>query len=498
MWKGAVNWCNMGCDLVSYQKLLPISRRVCQPPRIKEADVPLFKKHTKHEDTAESQTPEENQSAAQVASAACGTADDYSRDAEQYAHTAVAEKAGGKAKGKHKVLKRVLIILVILIVAAGIAAALYVNNINNLLKGDTSEEDQAKINSALTGDVDFDKPFYMLLIGSDARVGDSTMGQRSDTNILVRVDAPSGKVTMVSIPRDTAINYGDYGTIKFNAAYAYDGAAGTIKAANQLTGAKISHYATIDFDGLTQLVDAVGGVDVDVKERIDDPDAGDIVIEKGKQHLDGAAALVFARSRAYADGDFSRVSNQRILIEAIADKLKKLDATQLTDTVEAAAKTVTTDMSAQDLVTLALLLHDSPDLTIYSATLPSTTGMVDGASYVFADVPGIQTMMSAVDVGKDPGSKSVQDAIKKADDKAANGKPSSGSNKIGSNAVSQNGTSEQSGSSASGDTSAGTDNGTGSASSGTGYYDPNAATDGGIAANGGNVSGNNYGAVDDN
>jgi LCP family protein required for cell wall assembly len=456
--------------------------------------VPLFKKHSKHEDTAEPQTPEENQAAAQVASAASGSADDYSRDSDQYAHSAIAENQGGKTKGKHKALKRVLIVLVILIVAAGIAAALYINNINNLLKGDTSEEEQAKINSTLTGDADFDKPFYMLLIGSDARVGDSSMGQRSDTNILVRVDAPSGKVTLVSIPRDTAINFGQYGTIKFNAAYAYDGAAGTIKAANQLTGAKISHYATIDFDGLTQLVDAVGGVDVDVKERIDDPDAGDIVIEKGNQHLNGAAALVFARSRAYADGDFSRVSNQRILIEAIADKLKKLDATQLTDTVEAAAKTVTTDMSAQDLVTLALLLHGSPDLTIYSATLPSTTGMVGDASYVFADVPGIQTMMTAVDVGKDPASKAVQNAIKKADDKAANGTGSSSSSNVGSNAVSQEGTSGQSG------TSDGTqaDGESTSESSGTGYYDPNAASNDGIAANGGNVSGNNYGAVDDN
>lgn len=418
---------------------------------------------------------------------AAGTASDsavqYSRDQAKYA----AALAVGKKSRKRRIIKGVIIAVVAIVAAGGIAAALYLNNLNSLLSGGLSSDEQDKINSALNGDASFDKPFYMLLIGSDARTGDASMGQRSDTNILVRVDVPNSTITMVSIPRDTAINYGDYGTVKFNAAYAYDGASGTIKAANQLCGVKIAHYASIDFDGLTELVDAVGGVDVNVKERIDDPDAGDVVIEAGKQHLDGAAALVFARSRAYADGDYTRVSNQRKLIKAIAEKAMNQNVADLSNTVTTAAKYVTTDFSAQDLVSLALSMKNNGDLKIYSATLPSTTGSIDGASYVFADVPGIQVMMEAVDAGKNPASKSVQKAIAQADEEAASGTTSSSSSSstAGSNAVSQ-------------DDSTSSDYGTGTSSSSTSGYDPNYNYGYGIdTANGGNVSGNNYGAVDD-
>lgn len=451
--------------------------------------MPLFKKHSKADNSSGAHAQGAQETAVPTITFASDEAADYSRDGSQYTHEAVAATGKAGMSKRKKVVIGIVVAVIVLAAAAAIAAALYLNNINGLLNG--SQEEQEKVNSALTGDTDFDKPFYMLLIGSDERDGDASMGQRSDTNILARVDAPNGKITLISIPRDTAINYGDYGTIKFNAAYAYDGASGTIKATNQLCGVKISHYATINFDGLTELVDAIGGVDVTVDERIDDPDAGDVVIEKGKQHLDGAAALVFARSRAYVDGDYTRVSNQRKLIEAIAEKCMKLDATQLTETIQTAAKMVTTDLSVQDLVALALLVKDSSDLTMYSATLPSTTGTVDGASYVFADVPGIQAMMEAVDVGKDPSSKSVQKAIEEADaeatEEASTGTASTGSSSsgAGSNAVGADGTSAQSSSS---DTE----------SSGTGYYDPNYSYDYGIdAANNGNISGGNYGAVDD-
>ena len=408
----------------------------------------------------------------------------YSRDQSKYASAL----ATGRKSRRRKVVIGVIIAIAALAVAAGTAAALYLNNLNSLLSGGLSNDEQDKINSALNSDAGFDKPFYLLLIGSDARSGDASMGQRSDTNILVRVDAPNSTITMVSIPRDTAINYGDYGTVKFNAAYAYDGASGTIKAANQLCGVKIAHYASIDFDGLTELVDAVGGVDVTVDERIDDPDAGDVVIEAGKRHLNGAAALVFARSRAYADGDYTRVSNQRKLIEAIAEKAMDQTVADLSNTVTTAAKYVTTDFNAQDLVSLALAIKNNGDLKIYSATLPSTTGSIDGTSYVFADVPGIQAMMEAVDAGKDPSSKSVKKAIEKADAKAQSGSSessSSSSSTAGSNAVTQ-------------DESSSAEYGSGTSSGSSSGYDPNYNYNYGIdTANGGNVSGNNYGAVDD-
>ena len=131
-------------------------------------------------------------------------------------------------------------------------------------------------------------------------------------------------------------------------------------------------------------------------------------------------------------------------------------------------------------------MKNNGNLKIYSATLPSTTGSIDGASYVFADVPGIQVLMEAVDAGKNPSSKNVQKAIAAADAEAesSTSSSSSSSSTAGSNAVSQSDSSSSYGTDTSSDSTSG--------------YDPNYNYNYGIdTANGGNVSGNNYGAVDD-
>ena len=186
---------------------------------------------------------------------------------------------------------------------------------------------------------------------------------------------------MVSIPRDTKIDIDGYGTNKFNAAYAYGGAAGAVREANQLLGVEISHYAEVNFGKLKELVDAVGGVDVEVTELIDDPDADGtaahpewprVIIEEGEQHLNGNEALVFARSRAYADGDFTRTANQRKLIMAIVNKVLDLNATDLLGVIQAASQCVTTDLAVGDIAALAQQFQDEGDLTIYSAMVPST------------------------------------------------------------------------------------------------------------------------------
>lgn len=111
-----------------------------------------------------------------------------------------------------------------------------------------------------------------------------------------RLRAAAKQITLVSIPRNTAIKLDGYGTVKFNSAMTYQGIPGAITAASKLCGVDITHYAEVDFDGLSSVVDSIGGVDVEVDSRIDDPKAGDIVIEPGMQHLDGTAALVFART----------------------------------------------------------------------------------------------------------------------------------------------------------------------------------------------------------
>ena len=330
----------------------------------------------------------------------------YSRSSAAYSHASAKKKGRGR-----KVAIAVVAALVVVLVGCGTAMAFYINGINSTLRGDLSDDQMAAIDSQLVN-TDLSKPFYMLLMGSDIRDGQSQAESRSDTNILVRVDAEHNQVTMLSILRDTAIELDGHGIVKFNAAYSYDGAAGIIREASQLCGVEISHYAEVNFANLEALVDAVGGVDIDVQERIDDPDADNtswdpnarrVILEKGMQHLDGWEALVFARSRAFVDGDYTRTAHQRQLVEAIANKVLSLPVPELPGGIEAAAQCVTTDLSVTDIINLAqMFADDDGDMTIYSAVMPSTAEYVTGISYVFADTDELTEMMEVIDEGGDP------------------------------------------------------------------------------------------------
>ena len=351
-----------------------------------------------------------------VGSAPADGAGAYSRGSSAYSHASAKKKSG---RGKKIAIGVVAVVLVALI-GCGTALALYINGINSTLNTGNKTRDQlAAIDEQLVS-ADLNKPFYMMLIGSDIREGQSQAESRSDTNILVRVDGTKNQATMVSIPRDTAIDIDGHGVSKFNNAYTYDGAAGVIREASELCGVEIAGCAEVNFGNLVALVDAVGGVDVEVDELIDDPKADGsiddasiehIIIEPGLQHLDGEAALVFARSRAYADGDFTRTQNQRKLIQAIVDKVLAMPVNELPGVIEAAAACVTTDLSVTDIINLAMQFQDEGDMTIYSAMVPSVAQYVNGVSYVFTDTGQLAKMMQVVEEGGDPSGITVSDEM---------------------------------------------------------------------------------------
>lgn len=354
--------------------------------------------------------------ARQMGSASADGAGAYSRNSSAYSHSSAKRKSG---RGK-KIAIGVAIALVVALVGCGTALALYIGGINDKITTGNKTEDQLNAIDEQLVSADLNKPFYMMLIGSDIREGQSQSESRSDTNILVRVDGSKNQVTMVSIPRDTAIDIDGHGVSKFNNAYTYDGAAGVIREASELCGVEIAHYAEVNFGNLVSLVDAVGGVDVEVEQRIDDTDADGstgipgaerIIIEEGLQHLDGDAALVFARSRAYADGDFTRTENQRKLIQAIVDKVLSLPVTELPGVIEAAAQSVTTDLSVTDIINLAQQFQDEGDMVMYSAMVPSVAQYVNGISYVFTDTGQLAEMMKVVEEGGDPSGITVSDEM---------------------------------------------------------------------------------------
>ena len=319
----------------------------------------------------------------------------YSRDnVARYA-----ERSRQRRRGR--IIRRaVLGVLLAFLVTAGTATAMWFNSIVARLSdaGIITPELQAVL-------VDSDvarEPFYMLLLGTDGRPGETSY--RADTIILARIDPTQQQVTLISIPRDTRITYKGE-TMKINAAHTEEGAAGMVEAVNELCGIEISHYAEISFDGLVQLVDALGGVEVNVPDEIDDPKAADFTIEPGLQTLNGEQALAFCRSRAFADGDYTRMRHQRIFVAALANTiLNKTDATQLPGIIDAMADMVATDLSLPDILSLANAMRGMDTDSMWTANIPSHAGgdtYINGVSYVFVHEE-LEEMMARVDAGEDP------------------------------------------------------------------------------------------------
>ncbi|MDN0069010.1 LCP family protein [Collinsella ihumii] len=311
------------------------------------------------------------------------------------------ERARQRRRGK-RIRRAVVVTLVALLAFVGTAAGMWFSTITGRLNNSSI------ITSGLT-DLLFDtnisqEPFYMLLLGTDGRPGEDAY--RADSIILARIDAPDKQVTLISIPRDTKIEYNGE-IMKINAAHTYDGAEGMVRAVNELCGVEISHYAEINFEGMQQLIDAVGGIDINATDGVDDPEHLDITIEPGWQHMDGATALTYARARyQYIDGDYTRMRHQRQVLAALANKiLNELNIANIGGIIDSLSSMVVTDLSPQDILSLVNAMRGMNTDEIWSANLPSWAGedtYIDGQSYVFVHEDKLEKMMARVDAGKDP------------------------------------------------------------------------------------------------
>lgn len=315
------------------------------------------------------------------------------------------ERARQRRRGrmiKRGVLGGLLAVLLVGVVGVGAWFTRVVDNLggNGLIDGGIR---------AILSDSDVARePFYVLLLGTDGRPGEEVY--RSDSIILARIDPTEKKASLISIPRDTMVVYNGE-TMKINATHAVNGPQGVVEAVNDLCfngEQKISHYAEINFEGMEDLIDAVGGIDLEATEEVDDPEHLDIKIEKGFQHMDGSTALTYARCRyTYADGDFTRMRHQRQVLSALAKKiLNDLDPATIMGTVEELSKVVITTLGVQDIVSVANAMRGMDvENDMYVANVPSyadETTNVNGVSYVFVYEDKLAEMMQRLDAGENP------------------------------------------------------------------------------------------------
>ena len=164
-----------------------------------------------------------------------------------------------------------------------------------------------------------------LIVGSDARGGviqDDTEGARADSVMLLH-KAENGQTSLISLPRDTFVDIPEYGENKINAAYSFGGPKLLVQTVEKLSGLTVDHYVEVGMTGVSQMVDAVGGVDVCLDYDVADEDSGLVWdTSQGKcQTVDGTKALAYSRMRkSDPTGDVGRGLRQRAVISAVVSK----------------------------------------------------------------------------------------------------------------------------------------------------------------------------------
>ncbi len=309
---------------------------------------------------------------------------------------------------KQRTLKIALSVLgAIVIICAGSAFAYYQVLAGNLSAGIDQDLKDALVETDLDNE-----PFYMLLMGTDGSEERQASAEyandptRCDTIMLARIDPVENKVTIVSLHRDTMVELEGYGTQKLNAAYVYGGAALAVETVSEMAGVPISHYAEVNFDGLEDIVNALGGIEVDVPVEINDADAGGYVAA-GQQVLTGEEALILCRSRYtyadYADPDSYRAANQRLVLSAIVEKILAADVVTMASTVQALSQSVTTDLAVMDIIGLAQTMQGlNPATDMYTAMEPTTSDYIDGVWYEITNQDEWALMMDRIDQGLPP------------------------------------------------------------------------------------------------
>ena len=241
----------------------------------------------------------------------------------------------------------------------------------------------------------FGKPkLRVLVMGVDENwtQGDEmyTSSSRSDTMLAVNVDLASHQVGIVSIPRDLWVHIPKSGYGKINEAIADAGPLRSEKTVvDNLNFPPFDNYVVLKIDATKNLVDAIGGLDVDVEKDMDYDDSWGhlhIHLKKGPQHLNGEQTVGYIRFRHDPEGDFGRMRRQRQVIGDLVKRMKDPAIfAKLPSLIGLVQANVRTDLSYDKLFYLALALRDETPAMVHTAQLPVLEGFTDGESVLFYD-----------------------------------------------------------------------------------------------------------------
>ena len=234
----------------------------------------------------------------------------------------------------------------------------------------------------------------ILLIGCDER--DADIG-RSDTIMLAFLDEATNEMKLLSIPRDTYVQIAGSSTVtKINHAYAYGGVTMTRTTIENVLGIEIDNYIKVNFQGFVALVDAVGGVEIDVPFDMENA-SENIHLKKGLQTLNGEEALGFVRYREPLYADIGRVERQQYFLTELANQVLVFgNVTKIPTFISIATKNITTDFSTAELLRLANNAFDMDLSTLECYVIPGDGRYINNVSYYIADEDATAQMLAEI------------------------------------------------------------------------------------------------------
>lgn len=241
-------------------------------------------------------------------------------------------------------------------------------------------------------------PFSLILLGTDQRENETA---RSDTMIYAVIRPEDYKVLLVSVPRDTyteIIGHSGDRKDKINHAYAFGGQQMAKDTLEALLENEIQYYATINFQGLKDAVDAIGGVPLPIKKDIVNKgkDHEKFTIEANKSLYTGEEALNYTRYRE--DSDFNRTKRQQVFIDVVANKMLSISQiSNIPELLDIMGDNFKTDIEPSTIISLAKKFMGGKDMDISSFTVMGESKRIDGVSYDIADEEDLKEAKALID-----------------------------------------------------------------------------------------------------
>lgn len=240
---------------------------------------------------------------------------------------------------------------------------------------------------------------HILLVGCDSRTGGAV--GRSDAMILFSINENTEKIHMTSIMRDSYVSIPDKGYNRINTAYALGGGKLLLETIETNLGVDVDHYVAFDFYSFIDVVDTVGGIEINVTEeevpilndyvkemnRLSDrPEETYCLTEPGLQHLNGVQALGYSRIRYVGRDDFQRTERQRLIITKLFEKIKTINLMEMNDLLNVFLPKIKTNLTEEEILSLGMKALSYLTYDLDSLRLP-----VDG-SYEPLQIKGMSVL----------------------------------------------------------------------------------------------------------